>query len=636
MSAANGQAIGVNYGQILQQRFSGPFALLRDATIPLDPLPGDLRLYDPATPDNPVARFRGRTDLIRKIDAFISRSIQMRRGGYLLIEAEAGMGKSALATYLAFTRGWPAHFTRLADGRTPEAARLNLAAQLIATWRLNAAPGGILPAGADTPRWLYQRLCDAAKIRDTTAPGRPVVCLVDGLDEAPPATSPGELPLGLPPALPPGTVIIATTRPSTVTFPAGSRTVERIDVESEFNRQDLLDYLTMVSTRDPLIADALCRSGMSVRRFSQTLLIRSDGVWIYALTVLDQIRDRDRDPNDVDELPHGLAGYYADNIHRWQTALGDHAWQTRGLPLLATLTATREAQPAATLACWADVPEPDTRKLLHGVFRPFLAVRQGGDPDLYLPRHQSLRDFTAGTTLTDSDHDGVRHLGYTLAAATRAAHTRITTALTPVEPVGQRRWAATGAYALAYLPEHAAHAGLLSDFLHDPEFISHVGFRTVLHQRRHLTTATAHAFFGAFDLAVGHHTTERLAVIEVSARKTGANSLADSVARRLPSRLWRPIHAIWNGPSHNILTHRGSPVVSLATVSLPDGRTLLATADGETVQLWDPARCQAVGPRLTGHIGTVLALAGLSLPDGRTLLATGGDDETVRLWDPAS
>ena len=39
---------------------------------------------------------------------------------------------------------------------------------------------------------------------------------------------------------------------------------------------------------------------------------------------------------------------------------------------------------------------------------------------------------------------------------------------------------------------------------------------------------------------------------------------------------------------------------------------------------------------LTGHTGWVEAVAAVPLPDGRTLLATGSDDQTVRLWDPAT
>ena len=65
----------------------------------------------------------------------------------MIIQAEAGVGKSTLAAYLAWTRPWLCHFTRLPGGRSPEAARKSLAAQLIAAWDLLAewAPEGVLP-----------------------------------------------------------------------------------------------------------------------------------------------------------------------------------------------------------------------------------------------------------------------------------------------------------------------------------------------------------------------------------------------------------------------------------------------------------------------------------------------------------
>ena len=55
-----------------------------------------------------------------------------------------------------------------------------------------------------------------------------------------------------------------------------------------------------------------------------------------------------------------------------------------------------------------------------------------------------------------------------------------------------------------------------------------------------------------------------------------------------------------------------------------DGRPVLATGgqDG-TVRLWDPAAHAALGPPLTGHTGPVF-WGGWGQVDGRPVLATGG------------
>ncbi len=440
----------------------------------------------------------------------------------------------------------------------------------------------------------------------------------------------GQLPLGLPERLPPATVVVATTRPG-IRLPAGLR-VERIDVESQLNRDDLLAYLDRITTGDPRLAEAL--AGMDRDRFCRALLERSGGVWIYALSVLDQIRDQQHSPAEVDTLPAGLAGYYANNITRWQSD-PTLDWDEVALPVLGTLAAARAPQPATTPAAWAGVSLREVKRLLRGAFKAFLVLRAGGDPHTYALRHQSLRDLLEGR-LPAGTGDRLREMAYDLAEATRAAHARIVTALVPNGEITSRDWCGVGNYARAHLAEHAARCGQLDELVGDPEFILVSSGAELLRLRRHLRTAAGTAAVGALELASNSWNKshkDRLHWLEVSARKLGCGLLADTVAMRLDSR-WHCRAALWSGSSHRILTGHTGEVRALVAVPLADGGTLLASGgDDDTVRLWDPLTGTPRG-KLTGHTGGVRALVAVPLADGSTLLASGGHDRAVIIWEP--
>ena len=65
----------------------------------------------------------------------------------------------------------------------------------------------------------------------------------------------------------------------------------------------------------------------------------------------------------------------------------------------------------------------------------------------------------------------------------------------------------------------------------------------------------------------------------------------------------------------------------------PDGTRIVSGGDDNTVRLWDAATGQPVGQPLTGHTDAVYSVA--FSPDG-TRIVSGSDDGTVRLWDAAT
>jgi WD40 repeat protein len=73
--------------------------------------------------------------------------------------------------------------------------------------------------------------------------------------------------------------------------------------------------------------------------------------------------------------------------------------------------------------------------------------------------------------------------------------------------------------------------------------------------------------------------------------------------------------------------------VSVAIGRVGDRDVIVSGGDDHTVRIWDPHTGQPVGAPLTGHTGRVSSVA-IGRVGDRDVIVSGGHDATVRIWDP--
>ncbi|MGW3248837.1 hypothetical protein [Streptomyces sp. NPDC001070] len=374
----------------------------------------------PSALNRELEMFTGRQWLLARVDAFVTEHDR----GYLIVEADAGMGKSTFLAWLARERGYAHHFVRLMpDPQDIAVAVRNLSSQLITAWDLEThAVGGMLPPSAGRPDFLQDLLVDVAARRDEIRPGEPIVLVVDGLNETIPAG--GNNPLGLPMSLPEGVYVIASQRPVQVPLRVDvPRAVVVIEASSEGNMGDAREYLARVS-RFPDVAAKLDEAEISADAFIDTLVAKSSGVWIYLHYVLAEIRRGRRSPADVAQLPTGLWHYYAQYWHEWQHNHPER-WAEFHLPALAVLAAEGEPLPSRMLAEFTGAPVGAIETLLEDDWRPFVQVEETEEGNLYRTFHDSLREFVHGDVDTRELTSAERSLAGRLARAARSAHSQL-------------------------------------------------------------------------------------------------------------------------------------------------------------------------------------------------------------------
>jgi WD40 repeat protein len=613
--------------------------------------PGLERLRDVCFDPAPLARdldlawFTGREWLIESIDRFISEKPR----GYVIVQAEAGIGKSTLAAHLVWSRPWLHHFTRLPGGRSPEAARKSLSAQLIARWGLDQewAPAGALPAHAARPDWFGRLLEDAARKRDESEPGVPIVLVIDGMDEAEPDPASGYqgLPLGLPSSLPDRVFVVATSR---FGIERSLHPVRRphdwleIAVDGPGNLDDMRRFLVGITDPergDPRLTAALRRDGTDARWFRSAVADACGGVWIYLRYVLDEIRDGDASACDVTRLPTDLAGYYSEQVQRWRGTPDDEAavarWEQVRLPLLGVLAAARAPLNSAELATFTGVPVAAVRVFVEETARAFLNRDTSSSGELcYAVRHQSLRDLFTGDV--PANRPDLASLTPLLAAQVKLAHEQIAAALVPSGASSERDWGSSRAYARFHLAAHAAACGALDSLVCDPGFLLAADPTSILSHRGNLRTATGKRALAALDLTFGQWEPSadeeaRLAQLGLNAARVRATELVAACAD-CSSTEWPVRWAAWTGHGHQTLAAHEGGVRSVAIGQAGGHGVIVSGGADATVRCWDAIDGTQLGPELVGHCDNVTSVA-VGRAYGREVIVSGSLDGTVRAWD---
>jgi hypothetical protein len=373
-----------------------------------------------------VDGFTGREWLVRELDAFMA----AKPCGYFLVEADAGMGKTAFAAWLVKTRGYLFHFSRSPGGRLTRGALQSLAAQVIRKFRLtDVTQEGFVAEWALSATGFQSLLSQAAS--RLGAKGS-LVLVVDGLDEAEPV--PDGMPFGLPVLLPPRVYVVATFRTGGAPPHVEPSKKVRISQDDPANIGDIRGYLAKAAAAEPL-AGRLAAAHMSKAAFVDLLTPRCKGVWVYLRYVLSEIRDGSRLPGAIADLPAGLQAYYASQFDGWRRAPD---WADGLLPLLATLGVADEALSAATLAELAGgQDQARVRRWCGTTLLPLLTISTpavptgqaaasptSGDERLFAIYHASLREVLRGDTPKGTEGAPLED-ALELRQATVAAHSRI-------------------------------------------------------------------------------------------------------------------------------------------------------------------------------------------------------------------
>ncbi|MBR7832866.1 hypothetical protein KDL01_06310 [Actinospica durhamensis] len=542
--------------------------------------------------------FSGRRRTLEEITAWLGRP----QHGLFVLTGPPGCGKSAVLGRLAVLSD--PRSRRLAEeagalarptgaGRGPLDVGLHIRGLTLAECVAGIAAGlGVMAEDA-------RELCQAVAAR-SSALQRQLVVMVDALDEAKPADRLAIAADLLRPLAEIGHAKVlvgvrAEAQPDgsgaasavAVLEPGADRVwrLERDDPDGESDIAAYIRYRLMDHADSPYArlrrTDAAQQAGLVLAR-------RADGIFLLARAFCQVLEHQPEIPDlataDSQELfSQDVNRVFAADLARFgseealvRDVLVPLAWaEGKGLPapLWAALIGTMRADGPA-------LPAEGMRALIEKASAYLIESSEDEQPVYRLYAEQFARFLRSGTD----------------AVAAQSAMTE--TLLASFQENGVRVWERANPYVRRHLAAHAAAAGMLRTLVADPHFLGYAdpdGLRAVIGE-----VDPQHEDFARLFGRVAHRmraltTRDRLALLQESASRDEPELLP---RLNLTGLVWRGLGSTSvPTPFHRVLGGSGL-VPSLVGFLRADERPLVASYDGATVNVWDPAngeRLQTLG-----------------------------------------
>lgn len=376
-----------------------------------------LRLLSPLSFDADISQnlehFAGREWIFKKIEKWMADPDAQR---IFWITGKPGMGKTAIAAYLCSESREVAAFHLCSHGHRqkadPRKAVLSIAYQLSTQLyeyqeRLNSLDlESIVPesdAGA-----LFDDLIVQPLSKNFPRPDRTIIILIDGLDEASEggrnelarfiATEFAKTPDWL--------RLIITSRPDpAVKQPLQGFDSHVLDNSIKENEKDIRCYLRK---RLPSYFD----SGVVPESVINTIIARSEGIFLYVKLVCEEIIRGRLSANCPDEFPQGLGGIYAEFFQRQFPCIGKFENDIRpALEIISAAQAPIEINTISAILNWNCYNE---NEFLYSTSSLFLASNNRIQPfhrsviDWLTDKNQSVNYFVS----KDEGHKKLANFGW--------------------------------------------------------------------------------------------------------------------------------------------------------------------------------------------------------------------------------